>query len=69
MFALFGWAHCWTIEDNGACYIIRDNGGQALSYVYYEEEPGPRSAAGSRERHLAASGTDRPMFERFACLT
>jgi hypothetical protein len=40
VFALFGWAHCWTIEDNGACYIIRDNAGQALSYVYYEEEPG-----------------------------
>jgi hypothetical protein len=35
----------WDIEDNGACFIIRDNNGQALSYVYYEQEPGRRAAA------------------------
>jgi hypothetical protein len=28
------------IEDNGACFIIRDNKGQALSHVFYENEPG-----------------------------
>jgi hypothetical protein len=22
----------WDIEDNGSCFIIRDNNGQALSY-------------------------------------
>jgi hypothetical protein len=36
----------WDIEDNGACFIIRDNNGQALPYVYYENEPGRRTAAG-----------------------
>ena len=35
----------WDIEDNGTCFIIRDNNGQALSYVYYEQEPGRRAAA------------------------
>ena len=35
----------WDIEDNGACFIIRDHNGQALSYVYYENEPGRRAAA------------------------
>ena len=35
----------WSAEDNGACFIIRDHNGQALAYVYYEEEPGRRSAA------------------------
>jgi hypothetical protein len=35
----------WDIEDNGSCFIIRDNNGQALSYVYYENEPGRRTAA------------------------
>jgi endo-1,4-beta-D-glucanase Y len=36
----------WTVEDkNDACFIVRDANGQALAYVYYEEEPGRRSAA------------------------
>jgi hypothetical protein len=35
----------WDIEDNGACFIIRDHSGQALSYVYYESDPGRRTAA------------------------
>ena len=35
----------WTIDDNGACFIIRDHNGQALSYVYFESEPGRRTAA------------------------
>jgi hypothetical protein len=35
----------WNIDDNGACFIIRDRNGQAPSYVYYENEPGRRSAA------------------------
>jgi hypothetical protein len=35
----------WTTEDNGACFIVKDHAGQALSFVYYEEEPGRRAAA------------------------
>jgi hypothetical protein len=38
----------WDIEDNGACFIVRDANGQALSFVYYENEPGRRAAAGFR---------------------
>jgi hypothetical protein len=34
------------IEDNGAYFIVRDNNGQALSYVYCEHEAGRRTAAG-----------------------
>jgi hypothetical protein len=34
-----------TIEDNGACYIVKDRNAQALAYVYYENEPGRRTAA------------------------
>jgi hypothetical protein len=35
----------WSIEEAAACYIVRDGAGQAMAYVYYEEEPGRRSAA------------------------
>jgi hypothetical protein len=35
----------WSVEDNGTCFIVRDHGGQALAYVYYEEEPGRQAAA------------------------
>jgi hypothetical protein len=31
--------------NNGACFIIRDHNGQALSYICYENEPGRRAAA------------------------
>ena len=36
----------WTIDEaNDARFIVRDATGQALSYFYFEEEPGRRSAA------------------------
>ena len=43
----------WDIEDNGSCFIIRDANGQPLSYVYYENEPGRRTAAGLLTRDEA----------------
>jgi hypothetical protein len=35
----------WFVEDIGAAFKVCDSTGQALAYVYYEEEPGRRSAA------------------------
>ena len=35
----------WTVEELDACYVVRDNNGQQLAYIYFEEESGRRSAA------------------------
>jgi hypothetical protein len=35
----------WTAEETDACFIVRDVNGQALAYVYFEEEKGRQSAA------------------------
>jgi hypothetical protein len=36
----------WTVEDHDdACFIVKDRNGFAVAYVYYDEEPGRRSAA------------------------
>ena len=35
----------WTVEETDACFIVRDHNGQALAYVYCEDEPGRRSAS------------------------
>jgi hypothetical protein len=36
----------WDIEEiNKAAFVVRDNDGTALAYVYFEDEPGRRAAA------------------------
>jgi hypothetical protein len=35
----------WSVEEQPACFVVRDHDGQQLAYVYYEEEPGRRPAA------------------------
>jgi endo-1,4-beta-D-glucanase Y len=36
----------WTVEEaNNACFIVKDANGFAVSYVYFESEPGRRAAA------------------------
>ena len=40
----------WSVDEADSkldrrCFIVRDANGQALAYVYYEQEPGRRAAA------------------------
>lgn len=36
----------WTFEEaNSTCFVVKDANGFAVCYVYYESEPGRRTAA------------------------
>src|SRR4249919_690144 len=35
----------WSVEEQDACFAVRDHNGKQLAYVYFEDEPGRRSAA------------------------
>jgi hypothetical protein len=43
----------WSVEEQDACFVVRDHDGQQLAYVYFEDEPGRRSAAKLLERDEA----------------
>ena len=51
-----------------ACFIVRDSGGQALTYVYCEDEPARRSAAKlltrDAARRIAVNGAKLPDLVR-----
>jgi hypothetical protein len=34
-----------TVEETQPCFIVRDHNGQALAFVYCDDEPGRRTAA------------------------
>jgi hypothetical protein len=43
----------WSVEEQDACFVVRDQNGQQFAYVYFEDEPGRRSAAKLLERDEA----------------
>jgi hypothetical protein len=55
----------WTFEEaNNACFIVKDANGFAVSYVYFEDDPGRRAAANlmtKDEARRIAAGIARPV--------
>jgi hypothetical protein len=35
----------WSVDEQPACFDVRDHNGQALAYVYFGNEPGRRGQA------------------------
>ena len=54
----------WTTEETEACFIVKDRNGQVMAYVYFEDEPGRRRAAGlltrDEARRIAANMAKLP---------
>jgi hypothetical protein len=34
----------WSVEEQPACFVVRDHSGQKLAYIYFEDEPGAEIA-------------------------
>ena len=56
----------WTVDEGAERFIIHDANGQALAYVYFEDETGRRMARLIRDeaRRIAANIAKIPAFRR-----
>jgi hypothetical protein len=46
----------WSVDELEACFVVRDGNGQQIAYVYFEEEPGRRSARPKSDKLPALEG-------------
>jgi hypothetical protein len=48
----------WSVQELDACFVVTDGNRQKLAYVYFEDDPGRRSAAKllSRDQALRVAG-------------
>jgi hypothetical protein len=50
----------WSIEDDAACFIVRDHDKQALANVYFENPAGDRMCCRSGRFQNASTAHARP---------
>jgi hypothetical protein len=45
----------WSVEDIGAAFVVRDNAGQKLAYVCFEDEPGRQIVGQAAQQRRSAT--------------
>jgi hypothetical protein len=51
-----------SVEELETCFVVTDNAGQKLAYIYFEDEPGRRSAAKLLSKDIAANIAKLPVL-------
>jgi hypothetical protein len=58
----------WSVEETAACFVVRDQNGQAVTSVYFEVVPVPRSVVTiftrDEARHIADAVAELPELQR-----
>jgi hypothetical protein len=56
----------WSVKELDACFVVRDQNGQQLAYVYFEDEPGQAVSAKLLTKDEARPALDvRPHDENY----
>jgi hypothetical protein len=54
----------WLVSEQDGCFVVRDRNGQALSNVYFEDEPKRHLFTRDEARHIARSLAKLPELLR-----
>ena len=54
----------WCVEERDGCFVVRDNNGQMLSNVHFENEPKRHLFTRDEARHLARNVAKLPELLR-----